>query len=243
LKFTLKTTAVNPTDFNIDPWDRLLKQYVDRQGRVNYRAWKAEAMGDLTAWLAAMATVNLARISADTRLAFWLNLYNALTIAQILHRYPIASIQPKRLGIPNWFAFLWFFLQPVYRMGDRRYSLNNIEHGILRQQFQEPRIHFALVCASVGCPLLRAAAYYPDQVRQQLDDDARRLINNPDKVRYDAATDTLYCSKIFQWYGKDFLTVAASVPDYIRQYSESTVNPKAAIAFLPYSWALNDQVE
>jgi len=235
--------TANAIDCNVDPWDHLLRQYVDRQGRVNYRDWKAQSMGDLTAWLEAMATVDLARFSPEALLAFWLNLYNALTIAQILHRYPIASIQPKILGIPNWLAFLWFFLRPVYRMGDRRYSLNQIEHGILRQQFQEPRIHFALVCASVGCPLLRPEAYRPNQVRQQLDDDARRFINNPDKVSYDAATGILHCSKIFQWYGKDFLAVAASVSDYIQQYLERTVEVKGAIADLPYSWALNEQKE
>jgi hypothetical protein len=88
----------------------------------------------------------------------------------------------------------------------------------LRKKFNEPRIHFALVCASLGCPLLRKEAYYGETVRNQLEDDAMRFINNPDKVRYEASTQTLYCSKIFKWYKKDFLQVAASIPDYIRGY-------------------------
>jgi hypothetical protein len=229
---------------NFAPWNQMLQQYVDDQGRVNYREWKAESEPQLNRWLDELAHLNLQEYpEPDQRLALWLNLYNALTIAQVLAAYPIASIRPVMLAIPNWIAFLWFFLRPSYILGNQRYSLNRIEHGILRREFADPRIHFALVCASIGCPLLRNEAYFPERVQAQLDADADRFINNPDKVRYDTQTQTLYCSKIFRWYRQDFLKVAPSIPQYIQQYWSSPVSLSAStpIRELNYDWSLNQR--
>jgi hypothetical protein len=183
---------------NFEPWDRMLHQYVDVQGRVNYQTWKLESAGALQRWLNGLSRVNLKNYpDSSRRLAFWLNLYNALVIAQVLKRYPVTSVRPQILGIPNWIAFFWFFSRPIFSLGDRRYSLNDIEHGTIRAEFKDPRIHFALVCAGVGCPLLRPEAYQPERVQTQLEEDAKRFINNPAKVRFDASTETLYCNKIF----------------------------------------------
>jgi hypothetical protein len=229
---------------NFVTWDELLDQYVDSQGRVNYYAWKAKSPQALNQWLAEIQELDISSISdPDEKLALWINLYNALTIASILERYPISSIQPKLFGIPNWIAFLWFFYRPTHQVASRYYSLNHIEHNILRREFDEPRIHFALVCASNGCPLLRNGAYWPESVRTQLEEDAIRFINNPDKVRYDAQTQTLYCSKIFKWYRKDFLKISPSIPDYIRSYLKTDVpiRSNTAIAYLSYDWSLNQQ--
>jgi hypothetical protein len=228
---------------NFDLWEQLLQQYVDDRGRVHYRAWQAIDRKTLNQWLDSTKTFDLNTCSIDAQLAFWLNLYNALVIAEILRIYPITSIQPKILGIPNWLAFLQFFERSIHIRSEQNYSLNRIEHGTIRPQFQEPRIHFALVCAAIGCPLLRNYAYQPETVREQLEADADRFINNPDKVRYDAATQTLYCSKIFQWYQKDFLTVAESIPAYIARYFQSTIEFDRGIklAYLPYDWSLNQQ--
>ncbi|MCL1467657.1 DUF547 domain-containing protein [Argonema galeatum] len=223
-------------------WDALLRQYVDEQGRVDYQAWKTEQPQALARWLSCLEQINLKLDdTSNVQLALWINLYNALTISTILERYPIDSIRPKILGIPNWLAFLWFFIQPAYTFSDRRYSLSQIEHKILRDQFKDTRIHFAIVCASIGCPLLRNGAYWPEKVQQQLDDDARRFINNPDKVRYDSETSTLYCSKIFKWYRQDFLQVAASVQGYIRSHLETDlpITASTPINYLYYDWNLN----
>ncbi|MEG4352056.1 DUF547 domain-containing protein [Microcoleus sp. LAD1_D3] len=223
-------------------WDELLQRYVDDLGRVNYRRWKAEEADVLRAWLESLADVDLADFTdADARLALWLNAYNAIAISQVLEVYPIASIRPKVLGIPNWLSFLDFFTRSNSIIGGKKYSLNQIEHGILRQEFAEPRIHFALVCASVGCPLLRRGAYFPESVRTQLEADASRFIHNPDKVRYDAQKKTLYLSKIFKWYGEDFVKAAGSVAEYVGGYlgPEAAVGDGWAIVFLPYDWNLN----
>ncbi|MBD0392755.1 MAG: DUF547 domain-containing protein [Microcoleus sp. C1-bin4] len=223
-------------------WDELLQRYVDDLGRVNYRRWKAEGADVLRAWLESLADVDLADFTdADARLALWLNAYNAIAISQVLEVYPIASIRPKVLGIPNWLSFLDFFTRSNTIIGGKKYSLNQIEHAILRPEFAEPRIHFALVCASVGCPLLRRGAYFPESVRTQLEADASRFIHNPDKVRYDAQKKTLYLSKIFKWYGEDFVKEAGSVAEYVRGYlgPEAAVGDGWAIVFLPYDWNLN----
>ena len=223
-------------------WDELLQRYVDDLGRVNYRRWKAEGADVLRVWLESLADVDLADFTdADARLALWLNAYNAIAISQVLEVYPIASIRPKVLGIPNWLSFLDFFTRSNTIIGGKKYSLNQIEHAILRPEFAEPRIHFALVCASVGCPLLRRGAYFPESVRTQLEADASRFIHNPDKVRYDAQKKTLYLSKIFKWYEEDFVKAAGSVAEYVGGYlgPEAAVGDGWAIVFLPYDWNLN----
>ena len=230
---------------DFDTWDKMLHRYVDGQGQVDYRAWKAEAQEELDDWLQAISQANTKAFNnADEQLAFWLNLYNALTIAQVLARYPITSIQPKILGFPNWLAFFWFFQRPIYGLGERRYSLNDIEHGILRRQWREPRLHFALVCASVGCPLLRPQAYRGQTIQAQLEEDARRFINNHSKVFYEAQSNTLYCSRIFQWYRQDFLLFAPSVPAYIQTYLSPAVQliSRPRLQYLPYDWSLNQRM-
>ena len=229
---------------NFEPWDKLLNQYVDCQGLVNYRAWNAQSTQKLTDWLQALSQINPEQYHApNQQLALWLNLYNALVIAQVLKNYPIKSILPKFLGIPNWIAFLAFFSRPVYSINQRLYSLNNIEHGILRRKFQEPRLHFALVCAAVGCPLLRHEAYVGDRLQTQLDEDARRFINNQNKVLYDAHSKILYCSQIFKWYRQDFLKGADSIPDYLKTYLSPApeINAATPIRYLDYNWNLNQQ--
>ncbi len=227
---------------NFTPWNALLQTYVDDQGRVDYARWQREAAPDLDAWLTSLPN-SRDGLAAEESLALLINLYNALVVQQVLARYPLDSILPKVLGIPNWLAFWRFFSRSLYRLDGQPVSLNGIEHGTLRSQFKEPRTHFALVCASGGCPILRNEAYWPDIVEAQLDTDAHRFIHNPDKVRYDAEVGVLYCSKIFKWYGEDFVRVAPSVPDYIGTYLSPSPSLSALteIRYLAYDWSLNDQ--
>jgi hypothetical protein len=230
---------------NFEPWDRMLHQYVDAEGRVNYQAWQVESAGDLQHWLRQLSQITLPDYpDSNQRLALWINLYNALVIDQILQKYPISTIRPQILGISNWIAFFQFFSRPTYALGDRDYSLNTIEHGILRPQFQDPRIHFALVCAAVGCPLLRNEAYQPERIQTQLNEDATRFINNPAKVRFDAGTQTLYCSKIFKWYRQDFLKVATSIQAYVNPFLAAAVplSDATPLRYLDYDWSLNQRI-
>ena len=228
---------------NFTPWNTLLQTYVDDQGRVDYARWQQEAAPDLDAWLDSLPN-SLDGLAPEDSLALLINLYNALTIQQVLKHYPTDSILPKVLGLPNWLAFWRFFSRSLYQLDGKPISLNDLEHTLLRPQFKEPRLHFALVCASGGCPILRNEAYLPDIVEAQLETDAHRFIHNADKVRYDPDAGVLYCSKIFKWYSEDFLRTAPSVPDYIGAYlsPHPPLSALTEIRYLTYDWSLNDQI-
>ena len=133
-------------------WDQLLRRYVDQAGRVDYEAWSTHDPQTLCRWLAQQSADTNGR---EDHLAHWINLYNAFTIQSVLSAYPIASIRPTLMGLPNWIALLRFFQRRVHRLGNELFSLAQIENRMLRQITADPRIHFAIVCASVGCPLLR----------------------------------------------------------------------------------------
>ncbi|QDZ39068.1 DUF547 domain-containing protein [Euhalothece natronophila Z-M001] len=226
-------------DFSL--WDSLLREYVNQSGQVDYQRWQLETQGELDQWLNTVSNLQLNELKDAESLSFLINIYNALVIAKILKKYPIKSILPRTLGVPNWLAFFIFFSQPVHKLNNQQVSLNDIEHKILRQQWQEPRIHFALVCAAIGCPLLRNEAYQPEFVYDQLEADAVRFINNTDKVSYDPELNQLFCSKIFKWYEKDFLHHSKSVADYIKSYLRIPITEPISIQYLPYSWQLNEQ--
>ena len=198
----------------------------------------------LTDWLQELSEINLESLNPKQQLALWLNLYNALVIQQVLQNYPLKSILPIFLGIPNWLAFWRFFSRRVYTIDGNRYSLNNIEHDVIRSQFSDPRIHFALVCAAMGCPLLRNEAYQSDRLEAQLEEDAKRFINNSDKVYYDSGDQVLYCSKIFKWYEQDFIQVSESIAEYIQTYSTKDIplNKSVTIKYLDYDWNLNQRI-
>lgn len=227
---------------NFELWQQLLKEYVSAQGQVNYRQWKRddEAIAHLNNWLNSLQSVDIETLEPDASLALLLNLYNALTIRQVLEKYPINSIRPTVLGVPNWLSFKLFFSNSLYELNGQKLSLDDIEHNLIRKRFSEPRVHFALVCASSGCPQLRNEAYWPNKVREQLEQDAQRFIRNPEKVRYGAQNNTLYCSKIFKWYKEDFLLVANSIPEYIQKYSYQDVPSSAQVEHIHYSWQLNE---
>ncbi len=221
-------------------WDQLLQRYVDGDGRVDYAGWQSRDRHTLHAWLAAQTAHTEGR---QEQLAHWINLYNAFTIQAVLEAYPIASIRPSLLGLPNWIGFLRFFQRPVHRLQDGCFSLAQIENQLLRQ-LGDPRIHFAIVCASLGCPLLRQGAYRADGVEQQLEGDLSRFITNPTKVRFERERNILWCSRIFQWYRADFLAVSASLPSYILpQLCDGLVpGPEPRVRFLPYDWSLNQRM-
>lgn len=215
---------------NFEPWNVLLKTYVNDRGQVDYARWKQEQPNAISDWISSLEWNDP---TPDEQLSLWINLYNAFVIEKILPRYPIQSIQPKILGIPNWLAFFQFFFERDRTAFNQKFSLGQIENKFLRKQFRDPRIHFAIVCASIGCPLLRNEAYFPARVYQQLEDDKTRFIQNPDKVKYDR--DILYCSKIFKWYRQDFLAVSPSIPEYI----DPEISKKIRISYLDYDWSLN----
>jgi hypothetical protein len=225
---------------DVATWDGLLRRHVDDCGRVDYATWQRQGAAELEHWLAVQRPFDPEPGSRAEAMALWINLYNALVIRQVLARFPLASIRPTIAGVPNWPAFLAFFSRPVISLQGQPLSLNRIEHEILRPCFGDPRLHFALVCAAVGCPLLRAEAYRAERLEAQLEEDALRFLQHPDKLRFDPVNGRLHVSRIFQWYRGDFLAVAPSIPAYVGRYRPELALPTGVrISHLPYDWALN----
>jgi len=220
-------------------WDQLLKKYVNEDGRVNYKGFKKdeEKLKEYLSILSKSAP-DPASWSNDDRLAYWINAYNAFTIALILENYPVKSIKDIGSG-----PLITFVNSPwdikFIEIGDEKYDLNNIEHGIIRKDFNDPRIHFALVCAAKSCPELRKEAYTGARLNKQLEEEAIAFINDP--VRNRISKDKAVVSKYFTWYAGDFKQNGKSVIDYLNQYAKIKINPDAELDFLEYDWSLNER--
>lgn len=228
----------------VDPghaaWSAFLARWVDR-GEVDYAGIQRDGRAALDAYLATLSgacAADYERWTTPEKIAFWLNAYNAFTVKLILDNYPIASI--RKIGWLPGAAFREEFI-PMPGLKGRTISLNDIEHGTLRSAFREPRIHFALVCASRSCPALRGEAYRGADLDHQLDDQARSFLRDPTKNRVDPASRTLYLSSIFDWFGDDFRSAAGSVPAFAAPYLDLKPDVGWGVVFLPYDWSLNDR--
>ncbi len=226
-------------------WDAIVRKYVDEDGMVNYRALKASSR-DMRALDGYLRTLPIAipriRASRDATLAFWINAYNAVTVRGILREYPTTSIRNHTAKV--WGYNIWKDLQ-LY-VGGQPYSLDQIEHDILRKM-GEPRIHFAIVCASIGCPRLLNEAYVSSRVQQQLETNARDFFSRPQNFRYDQRNRRLYLSSILSWFGEDFGSNQAAQLRKIAQWLPTEAARQAAmqnavsVSFLDYNWNLNEQ--
>ena len=220
-------------DHNHAAYDAILKTHVTN-GMVDYKALKA-AQKALDRYLAALAAVSEPRFKSWTepqKIAFLANLYNAATLRLILDHYPLKSIK----DIGTILKGPWD--QPVVRLCGKTIALNNLEHDILRKDYNEPRLHMALVCAAKGCPPLRNEAYAAGRLNEQLDDQARTYLSSPAGLRVERAKGEAHVSSIFKWYGKDF----QSVPAFVAKYSGQSMDG-LKIRYLDYDWSLNERQE
>ena len=223
-------------------WSAILGRWVV-DGRVDYRGLRGESDPALLTYLASLSGAcgpDYERWTRAERIAFWINAYNAFTVRLILDHYPIASI--RKIGWLPGAAFREKFI-PMEGLKGGSISLDDIENGTLRSALREPRIHFALVCASRSCPPLRGEAYRGADLDRQLDDQARTFLHDPAKNRVDAAAKTLYLSSIFQWFRGDFESAAGSLPSYVARYLDDGTGHLSDfdIKFLDYDWSLNDR--
>lgn len=200
--------------------------------------------------------------SANQQLAFWINAYNAFTVRVILDNYPIRGRTIKGLFVPRnsiiqipgvWKKITW-------EVAGQSLTLDQIEHAILRTKFKEPRIHFAIVCASIGCPDLLSEAFRADQLERQLDGQTRSYLSNAKKgVKLDFEKKRICVSKVFGWFWEDFVTKPATGLDFqsrskkerailsflSHHYSSSDARAlfrtkSMDLDYLSYDWALND---
>jgi len=193
---------VSIDQINHDSWNQLLQRFVNEQGQVNYAAWKNDqnASRTLDAYLQHLSSANPQLGSArPNQLAYWINAYNALTVKGILREYPTSSIRNHTSETGGYNIWKTLFL-PV---GTQHINLDSIEHKVLRKM-NEPRIHFAIVCASHSCPRLLMRAYNPQHIEAQLAHNTQYFFANPENFRWDPASRVFYLSSIVKWFGSDF---------------------------------------
>lgn len=208
-------------------WDTFLKKYVSATGDVDYKSIKANKKELDAITKTFSATSVLSSWSKSDQLAFWINAYNAFTIDLIVNNYPLKSIQGLDGGKP------WDVKR--INIGGKKYSLNNIENDIIRPQFKDARIHFAVNCAAKSCPPILNGAFFGKTLDTQLDEVTKKYINN---ANYQTITDSsMSLSKIFDWYAQDF----GDIRIFINKYSVVKVNKNSNIKFRDYDWSLNDK--
>jgi Protein of unknown function, DUF547 len=241
------------------PWDRLIAGYRVAGYRVaGYRLEEADGVARfaygrvstadraaLDAYLLALQAVPIRRYPRAEQFAYWVNLYNALTVQLVLDRYPIGSIRDINISpgdiSPGLFASgPWD--APLLAIDGERVSLNDIEHRILRPIWRDPRIHYAVNCASIGCPDLPPRAFTAENTQVLLEDGARAYVNHPRGARVDRGRLTV--SSIYVWFRDDFGGSDAGVLDHLRRYAtpplQAALAPVRTTDGHAYDWSLND---
>ncbi len=229
--------------------DAVLTRFVTADGRVDY-----DALLDNRAPLDRFVD-RLGAVSPEThpelfpsqadRLAYWMNAYNALMLRRVVEAWPVESVRAIR-------PLYGVFWMERHRLGSHRTTLRSMENKIIRGRFRDPRIHFAINCASTGCPALPNRAWRGETLDDDLDLAARRFINDPRHVRYEAQRNLLQLSKIFDWFEGDFVDWPAgagpggALDRFIARYLTSSPawgeGPAPPIEWIPYDWSINAAV-
>ena len=234
-----KSTELNKSTYpDHAPFTELLKMHVDNNGLVNYKAFLLDRE-NLKNYLTSLSKAPPAKNwTNEEKLAYWINAYNAFTIELILEHYPINSIKDIGSSISIPFVNTPWQIDFI-TIGDKKYNLDDIEHGIIRKEFDEPRIHFALVCAAISCPKLRNEAYEADRLNEQLQDQTLSFL--VDKEKNDITSDPILLSKIFQWFSGDFKKESKNIIDYLNSVLPEPLPKNTKISYREYYWNLNEQ--
>lgn len=207
-------------------WNTLLQKNVSATGKVNYKGFKAQ-QAELDKYLSELAanppTSSWGRKEA---MAYWINAYNANTVKLIVDNYPLSSITNLEGGKP--WDKKWI------KLGDKTYSLNNIENDILRPKYKDARIHFAVNCAAKSCPPILNKAWTPANLNANFEKQAKAFINNSAHNKISA--DAIEISQIFEWYAEDFDDIVT----FFNKYSTTKINSGAKVSYKQYDWALNE---
>lgn len=215
------------SDLDHSEWNMLLKKYVAKNGDVDYKGFKSEAE-KLNSYVSYLENqIPTKEWTVNKQLAYFINVYNANTIKLIIDNYPLKSI--KDISSP--------WIKERFKIGDKNFSLAGLENGVLREM-NEPRIHFAINCASTSCPKLLNEAYTEANVMDLMEKATKEFINNTTKNKI--SKDSAKISEIFKWYKSDF-TENGSVIDYINMYSNTKINANTSVDYIEYDWSLNDQ--
>ncbi|PSQ95301.1 MAG: DUF547 domain-containing protein [Bacteroidetes bacterium SW_9_63_38] len=216
---------------------------MDSTGNVDYAGLKAQVDSVLSPYLRQLATARPSTLDRDARLAFWINAYNAYTLKLVVDHYPVRTIWGVTPGPAEPKENSPFSVEagPV---ADTVRTLNEIEHEIIRRRFDEPRIHFALVCAASSCPRLRREPYTGSRLDAQLNDQASTFLHHPIKNRIPAGGDRVAFSRILKWHGEDFGPTADALQRVLAPHFNGRVRRRLAdanyeVTYRPYDWTLN----
>ena len=239
--------------FSYKPYAEVLDAYVNEQGFVDYQGLQAnrQRLDQFNASLAAVDAATYDSWTEAEQMALWINAYNSLTLKSIIDESPIKDSIKDIVGV-------WRIKQHAVLADGKTLTLNNIEHDVLRADFNEPRIHVAINCASFSCPDLRMEVYTGDKLDAQLDEQVRRFLSNPKGLRIDREADIVYLSKIFEWFGEDWTPSYGvesgftgnqherAVLNFISGYLEADDQAYLAegnyrVKYIDYDWSLNVQ--
>ncbi len=264
LFFPLEFRAVEEDEeFSYEEYDTVLKTYVDLKGKVSYRELK-ENKNEMEAFLDELEKLKPEDYQSwndEQKIALWINAYNALTLKAILDHYPLKESSFRTRKYPRnsirQISGVWDKIKfPV--MG-KEITLDHIEHKILRREFNEPKIHMALVCAARGCPPLRQEPYKAEMLKDQLDDQTRRFLSSDKNFLINKEQRLVYLSSIFKWYGKDFIesfkpatgfkghkrrikAVLNFISAYLKEEDRRFLKAGSyKIKYFNYDWTLNEQ--
>ncbi|MHC4756098.1 MAG: DUF547 domain-containing protein [Planctomycetota bacterium] len=258
----IKANDANNGKFSYDDYALILKSYVDSNGMVDYKQLKTnrEKLDGFIESMSRIKPKSFDKWSEKEKVAFWLNAYNALTLKAIIDNYPIKASRLKSAIYPKnsirQIKGVWDKIK--FDVMGKDITLGDIEHKILRVQFNEPRIHMAMVCAAMGCPPLLNEPYLPKKLDEQLDDQSRKFLSNPLKYKVDG--NTVYLSPIFNWFKEDFVktygpkttfagykgskgAVLNFMSKYLEENKKWTQSKRPKIKYLKYDWSLNEQAK
>lgn len=213
-------------------FNSLLQKHVDKQGNVDYEGFKTDQI-TLNKYIDYLAVTSPEKYwSVNKQKAFWINAYNAYTIQLILDHYPLKSITKiKKKSKTAWKI-------PFVKVGKERYTLDHIEHEILRKNLFDPKIHVGVNCASNSCPKLANIAFTENNIEAELTRLMKEFVNDTTKNKL--SNKKVQLSSIFDWFKDDF-TKNGSVIDYLNTFSEMEINSNAKITYLKYDWSLNSK--
>ena len=230
---------ISAATFDHSKFDQILKHYVDQQGLVDYN--RISKSSRFKEYMESLKSVKVEELSRNGQLALWLNAYNAVTIDKVIKWKPKKSV--RETLIPEVWTSTKFFTTRDHVVAGRRLSQDDIEHEILRKELKDPRIHFAIVCASSSCPPLARFAFTEENVQANLEEETRKYINSSRGTRIGYAENTFYLSKIFDWFSSDFKSKSDTVLGFIKPYlskeAMSFLERDPKISYIHYDWALN----
>lgn len=207
--------------------EAFLKKNVSN-GKVDYQAIKKDS-NELNEILEIASKTDVSKQTANAAKAFWINAYNLSLIKGILVKYPVK--EP--------IAIAGLFDKTTYLIAGKKLTLNDIENKMIREKYNDARVHFVLVCGANGCPPITTFAYTPEDLDDQLNKQTKIALNNPNFIKVNVGSKKVELSQIFEWYKADFISKGKNEIDFINQYRETKIDSKSKVSYYPYDWNLN----